>query len=765
MGYEVSLQVLGPVAVAKLKREGVIDDDRYLDDVEKSPEVFPDADINTAVKALVNQEEAQAGGVIDDFEIEDDALISKDDWMPYNENDGISKPELDFIMWVNSFSVAGYSNAITYKKFEIYKRQCRAWLKENRSIYDCRTEDEEDEFLESEVTKIQTNTSYGIRKYGKLKEAETDKGYLLFGDSMYDVQDALCFVMDCGYSPIIPKCRQIGISSVFGYIVVFKALLKLNFFAKFLTYDEKKTEEIFEDKIKYAYAELPDYLRSLTPNWSQTRVTFSGTKEKGRVQSGMRKISCEVASTTAINGGSPNLVLVDEASFVKILTEMVDEAEAALYWNNPKTGRREIKRQVALWGTGGKMMNSTFEDMYRSCVEAWQKGEIEASYLPFYIDFYSNPYNTRELYESKRRAAYNKKGVKAENSRITFHAECPVSLDDVFLKSSETLIPFNIIQGHLDRIGDFNKNYPMGMPVGGQFKAILNYDSPNTQGSLFTHAIIGVEWEDMEEIVIEDDKKLQVFRPPCYRMRELPEHENYLYRYFQGTDSINSVSGFSNFSSAIWDSVLLAPIALIDFRVEDFRECYRQAILMNMFYGYCPHLIEYNMGEELINKIDSLNMSGTLVMNSQLQPRHRVQGAKVGISNKSNTKQWIVESMANMFVEYGDRFFFRTPFEQLKTFIKKQTSAGNSTWQAADTSRYRDDSLFSITFAKMAAECYALMGLLPHNLVEAREMKSQIPQVYRDASGRLYRTTEEKFKQGYGHQKSKIRLPEHSRRL
>lgn len=745
MGHDMSLEVLGPVAVNKLKSAGIVQKERESDQYEN--ESVYESPAVSHVKAISEVIERKPIG--NNREILEHSEIHKHDWLPYTEEEGLSCPEPGFIEWVNSFSEAGFSNAIPYRKFELYKQQAKRWIDANDSIYDCQNEDEEDIFIENEVARIGDNVSYGIRKYGKLKEAKVAGGFRWFGHSYYEVQDAICYIMDCGYSPIIPKCRQIGISSVFGYIVTFKTALQLNYFSKFLTYDEKKTEELFRDKIKFAYSEFPDIFRPKeNPNWANNKITFSASKEKGRTESGLRQILCEVATPSAINGGSPNLVLVDEAAFVKCLTEMVDEAESAMYWTNPKTGKRELVRQMAMWGTGGKMINDTFEDMYRLSVEVWKSGNIEGAFLPLFIDFYSNPANTKKLYDELKHKAYRKKGPKANTSRIIFHAACPITLDDVFLKSSETLIDMGVINNNLLRIGEFAKKYPKGMPVGGRFKAIMDYNSPNTPESLFTHKLIGVEWEDMEETIAESDtdrSDISVMYPPAYRMREEPD-KDWIYRYFQGTDSINSAEGHSNFSSAIWDSVLCAPVALLDFRESDFRECYRQAILMNIYYGNPHHLVEYNSAEEFINKIDALGQSQTLIMNAELNPRYRINGAKVGISSKANSKPFIIDSMKTMFIEHSQRFFFRLPFEQLKHFIQKTGKDGRkTTWAASDTTRFKDDSLYAITYSKIAADCYSQMGLVPHNLKQSSETEVNRRSLKRDSNGRLYWENINKF--------------------
>jgi hypothetical protein len=167
---------------------------------------------------------------------------------------------------------------------------------------------------------------------------------------------------------------------------------------------------------------------------------------------------------------------------------------------------------------------------------------------------------------------------------------------------------------------------------------------------------------------------------------------------------------------------------------------------MNIFYGNPHHLVEYNSAEEFINKIDALGQSQTLIMNAELNPRYRINGAKVGISSKANSKPFIIDSMKTLFIEHSQRFFFRLPFEQLKHFIQKTGKDGRkTTWAASDTTRFKDDSLYAITYSKIAADCYSQMGLVPHNLKQSSETEQNRRSLKRDSNGRLYWENISKF--------------------
>ena len=748
IGDDLAKEVLGNVTYGRMKSLGYLDTKPVVNNNNDEVTLFNhnnnDISIDeiTTEKAIkqIYEKKQEPHPELDNINGND---IRKEDWLPYRKQDGMGMPDEDFRQWILSFCVAGFSHALHYHKFELYKKQADTWLEDKTSVYDFAMDEDIDDYIQSEIRKIRINTSYIIRKSGKLKEQLAPEGYLMFGDSFYDCQSVLCYLIDCGYSLLIAKCRQIGISSVMGYIAAVKTMFRLNFFSKFIAHTDNKTNEIFRDKIKYAVSEFPTHLQAVVYNYSGNMVTFTEDKSKGKQDSGMRVISCETATPAAINGGTPSMVFVDEAAFVNCLTEMVAEWEPTKFWNNPNTGKREIKGQIIMWGTGGKIISEVYEDMYRDSIEAWKTGNIDGAFIPVFLDFYCNPGHTAQHYETLRLQAYNKKGIKHKDLRIIFHAANALTLEDVFLKSTDTLVPFEYINAQLDRIGEFNKRFTKDMPIGGRFIPEYDYSQPNTAGSLFEYQFHTVRWETMEEVVIDDNNKRPVIITPyIYRFPEQPDTRS-PWRYFQGTDPINSSSGHSYFSSCIWDNCLLMPVALLSFREDDFRECYRQAIMMGIFYGKPPHLIEYNIGEEFINKIEHLSdMGQTLIMNNDLNPRYRIQGAKVGISNKANTKPRIIEAMRSMLSDYGNRICFRQPFEQLRTFVQKPTSNGQSyTWAAQDLNRHRDDDLFSITYSQMAADTFANAGLVYMPPDEIKLIQSQVVHIVRLPNGQLSRTT------------------------
>ena len=108
------------------------------------------------------------------------------------------------------------------------------------------------------------------------------------------------------------------------------------------------------------------------------------------------KLSVEAPYATAINGGAPNLVLIDEAGNMPVITEMMNEGRPALFWVNPDTGQMEMKRQLIAWGTGGHMDKGggRFEVEFRAAWEAWKERNFSYGIVPIFFDAYAKPYTS-----------------------------------------------------------------------------------------------------------------------------------------------------------------------------------------------------------------------------------------------------------------------------------------------------------------------------------------------------------------------------------
>jgi hypothetical protein len=83
---------------------------------------------------------------------------------------------------------------------------------------------------------------------------------------------------------------------------------------------------------------------------SGTWFWLSDKARKGEKGYPNSRIDVVAPKQTAINGGSPQLVLIDEIGNIGILGAMLNEGRPTMFWNNPATGKFELKRQVIMWG-------------------------------------------------------------------------------------------------------------------------------------------------------------------------------------------------------------------------------------------------------------------------------------------------------------------------------------------------------------------------------------------------------------------------------
>jgi hypothetical protein len=88
------------------------------------------------------------------------------------------------------------------------------------------------------------------------------------------------------------------------------------------------------------------------------RLLFKPTgKDKGMVQGVNSKLMVEAPYETAINGGSPDFVLLDEIGQMGILGGILRQGRPTLFGIDPITKKYRRLRQIILWGTGGKHAN------------------------------------------------------------------------------------------------------------------------------------------------------------------------------------------------------------------------------------------------------------------------------------------------------------------------------------------------------------------------------------------------------------------------
>lgn len=270
--------------------------------------------------------------------------IKRSDWI----SDDVLRHSNEFVSWINSMVYGIFPHKIRYKPFDLYKKQAYIWLQDKDSITDYKSPESKRAYALREWNRIIENTLYFAEKYGELKEGDIESGVVKY--SAKEHHAVIFYLFDCGYNVIGGKGRQIGFTSAMGLCALKKLLVQVNYYIKFITEDQDTGEEIFEDKIKYPFGALPKWLQPPVKSDAGRRFWLSDKPRKGHKGYPNSRIDVIAPKKTAINGGSPQLVLIDEIGNIGILTAMLNEGRPTMFWNDPKTGEFKLKRQVWMWG-------------------------------------------------------------------------------------------------------------------------------------------------------------------------------------------------------------------------------------------------------------------------------------------------------------------------------------------------------------------------------------------------------------------------------
>ena len=270
--------------------------------------------------------------------------VMRSQWQPESLLDHTK----EFVHWIDSMLYGAFSSKAFYKKFDYYKAQAWQWLQDTDTYLSYRTEEERRDFILREYDRCEENTLYFANKYGQLKEGDAALGYLDYKAREHHA--VIFYLCDAGYNLIGGKGRQIGFTSAMGIFAAKKLVFSHNFFLKFISEDEDTTEEIFGDKIKYPFSVLPKWMKPPVRSDRGTRLELSDKKKKGEQGFPNSRIVVIPPRKTGVNGGSPQLVLIDEIGNIGILGEMLNEGRPTMFWNNPVSGEFEMKRQVIMYG-------------------------------------------------------------------------------------------------------------------------------------------------------------------------------------------------------------------------------------------------------------------------------------------------------------------------------------------------------------------------------------------------------------------------------
>lgn len=676
--------------VPETTTEGQKQADMYVDVVRDSvlyEEVSDDTEVYSGEVYSRSQDRAL-------FSYQGGKKITKADWLPKST----IYHTAEFVAWIDSIN-SGFQKMIAYKPFQLYCQQCEDWMKERGSFYELETRDQRREFAWKEIERFNQNSLYFLDKYLWVKESDLEGGVMDYRSK--PVHKVMAFLFDCGYSVEIGKPRQIAATTTLGGLALCKLLTKKNFFIKMVAQDEDKVEEIFEDKIKFPFAELPGWLYHTPGNDSGFKFSLRRKDKKGKRGGVNSRMEVNPPSVAAINGGAPPLVLVDEAGYIGILGKMLKEARPTMFRQNPVTGKQEIKRQIWIWGTGGEMdkKGKAYEEEFSTSIKKWQNREFEYGIVPLFFDYTTRPGMSREMFESEKRN-YTVEGPDAEEKMVQFRQAYPEILEDMFLTSNKTLVSIEYINKRLKRIrgldDDLKAEYGYFEPIFGTERSKENDDLPfNVIGSVF----VPCQKSDP--------------RVSCYMFMK-PDH-TWQNRYYAGTDPIMTDTGQSKMSTAIWDRHYGSVSAVVNYRHPNHKYTFLQSLLLTLYYDPrdgtakkgVKDLVESNIGSAYIDYKDYRGFWHELVYRTELDPTFQGGGHEIGIDNRGMRNKFIINKLHELITLHGDNIYIEVFWEQLSRFICKITEKGNETWETADKRKYNDDVLFAVVFAYICALSYS----------------------------------------------------------
>jgi hypothetical protein len=656
-----------------------------------------------------------------------ETTIKKTDWLPESK----TNHSKEFVLWIDSIN-SGFQNRIYYEKFELYKKQCDQWLSDTISLEDLYEEEMQYDYMIQELERCSINSLYAANKYYWLKDPYTEGGQVKYlATDVYEHQRICCYLFDCGYSVMIGKPRQPGITSIFGILGMNRILSRKNYFLKFIAESKEKSEEIFEDKIKFSFYSLDGWFQPssngrpdvLNDRDNLFRIGRKG--QKGQIEGLNSKIQVVAPSKTAINGGSPPLVFIDEIGSIPILTEMINEGRPTMFKQNRTTGDLEVAASVFAWGTGTVGRGGgAFENEWKRLMSLWKEGDYTGVIIPLFFDWTTRC--SEKEYQAQKRYYYGSRakeiGIDVETSKTQFHQHFPTTPDDMFATTQKTLVAREECEKQIKKIYNIQNKL---RPTYGYFEPVYDRSQRMPEGSDVPFKIVDAAFVPTDEL--SDDATTIIFQHPKPRWKN---------RYYQGTDPISADTGTSKMASAIWDKYYKTFSALTNFRkANDPNYCFLQCMLLGLYYDKInrigvPELVEKNIGLAYKNYKQERGLHRNLMYNAEL-PDFLRSGSDngIGIDNKGNRNKAIINKMYEVFTMYGERIYISTFYEQHKTFVCTTTRSGEERWGSVDHRYYFDDALFGGTFAFIAAESYPFRT--PQNLeAEKKVMKTVYETVY-----------------------------------
>jgi hypothetical protein len=383
-------------------------------------------------------------------------------------------------------------------------------------------------------------------------------------------------------------------------------------------------------------------------------------------------------------------------------------------------------------GGTGDIGKGAFEGQFRGAMKRLDDHSSDKVFLvPIFFDAFCRPYMDKETYLDQYDDYLNgdneyTRGMTPEQNRAIFAAHYPMTQEDSFMASTKSIVAGSIIKKQRDRILKECHPYEALKPKKGKFYPVYNYANKMPPGSWQPYEIVDARFEAVK--LDEFDAPVTMFRPHDTNSR--PDN-GYIHRYFQGTDPIQSQTGKSKMSSAIWDAAAVERVVegvkyhvptvacIVNYRPEDdLNEAFLQCVLMGMYYKNhgqrkCMELVEYDQGHNYIEfqKAPFIMTQESLLLRAMLLPAYNgsnhglmngsVKGA-IGLSMKKGTKTRAYQDLAELIMDYGSNIYFIEFWNQLMNVQTEEKEDGTVSWGTKDFKIYNDDLVDAILFCYLA---------------------------------------------------------------
>lgn len=635
----------------------------------------------------------------------------------------------EFYEFIDSH-IPQFDEIIAYEPFYLYCEQARRWLEDKRTISDIPAF-ERAAWKQRELQRIADNKLYGLNKYITIKEDGFANGRRQFEASTPHA--LVAFIVDLGKHFDLVKGRQAALTSEMMAIADLMMIVEPSFSGVFMVHKKDGTgKTLFRDKHQSTLQHMPSWIVKeidVSKGFSSESTIIDFDPGDSKVSKGMdisefRLLSAE--DSMSVNGRTPRLSLFDECQNIPTYQKIKSEIDPTLYQFNPQTGKFELVRQIAAWGTGSS--NNTgqgaFENDFKAVMDAWERRENTEGWVPLFFDWTCRPGMSVDFY-MRQKAKYLRgqteetKGLSPAERLSLFCAHYPSKPDDAFMSSHKTLVPMDIIVNQQQRIINLcHKAEPSLKPVYGRFIPIFNEAVLIPGDSYFPHPIVGVTFQ----VASADDVEapIQMF---------LDRKQSWANRYFQGTDPIQNDGGFSRFSSVIWDaaakvvgkqddqSFIPTVACVLNSRATQPVDLFVQCALMGMYYANygqkaCKELVEINAGHRYVDfKCGPVfNLRESLLTRGQLLPKYKMGNATnvYGIDlkgGKGSRKEMLYGDVVDLLLANHHNIWYYDIWSQIRHIAVETKADGSVVWGTQNKNVYNDDLVYAMGYAELCCRC------------------------------------------------------------